>query len=72
MGYDFSVMIRTDFRKRHEKNATLKKLKDTAANQRILYLADKYISDEARAKGEELMRKYDAYYPILRRKPEEI
>jgi hypothetical protein len=35
-------------------------------------LVDKYISDEARAKGEELMRKYDAYYPILRRKPEEI
>ena len=31
MGYDCSVMIRTDFRKRHDKNATLKKLKDTAA-----------------------------------------
>lgn len=43
---------------------------DAAASQRILYLVDKYISDEARAKGEELMRKYDAYYPILRRKPE--
>ena len=45
---------------------------NAAASQRILYLVDKYISDEARAKGEELMRKYDAYYPILRRKPEEI
>ena len=40
-------------------------------SQRILYLVDKYITDEARAKGEELMRKYDAYYPIIRRKPEE-
>jgi hypothetical protein len=29
---------------------------------------DKYISDEARAKGEELMRKYDVYYPIIRRR----
>ena len=43
---------------------------NAAASQRILYLVDKYISDEARAKGEELMRKYDAYYPILRHKPE--
>lgn len=39
-------------------------------SQRIHYLVDKYITDEARAKGEELMRKYDAYYPILRHKPE--
>ena len=45
---------------------------DAAASQRILYLVDKHITDEARAKGEELMRKYDAYYPILRRKPKEI
>ena len=45
---------------------------NAAACQRILYLVDKHISDEARAKGEELMRKYDAYYPILRCKPEEI
>ena len=44
---------------------------NAAASQRILYLVDKYITDEARAKGEELMRKYDAYYPIIRRKPEE-
>lgn len=41
---------------------------DAAASQRILYLVDKYITDEARAKGEELMRKYDSYYPILRRR----
>lgn len=41
---------------------------DAAASQRILYLVDKYISDDARAKGEELMRKYDSYYPILRRR----
>ena len=44
---------------------------NAAASQRILYLVDKYITDEARAKGEELMRKYDAYYPILRHKPED-
>lgn len=43
---------------------------NSAASQRILYLVDKYITDEARAKGEELMRKYDAYYPILRHKSE--
>ena len=43
---------------------------NAAASQRILYLVDKHITDEARAKGEELMRKYDAYYPILRHKPE--
>lgn len=44
---------------------------NAAASQRILYLVDKYISDEARAKGEELMRKYDAYHTIIRRKPED-
>ena len=43
---------------------------NAAASQRILYLVDKYISDEAREKGEDLMRKYDAFHPILRRKPE--
>ena len=42
---------------------------NAAASQRILYLVDKYITDEARAKGEELMRKCNAYYPILRYKP---
>ena len=42
---------------------------NAAASQRILYLVDKYITEEARAKGEELMRKYDAYFPILRHKP---
>lgn len=45
---------------------------NAAASQRILYLVDKYISDEARVKGEELMRKYNEYHPILRRKPEEM
>ncbi len=44
---------------------------NAAASQRILYLVNKYITDEVRAKGEELMRKYDAYYPILRHKPED-
>lgn len=41
---------------------------DAAASQRILYIVDKYITDEARANGEKLMRKYDSYYPILRRR----
>lgn len=45
---------------------------DAASSQRILYLVDKYISDEARTRDEELMRKYDVYRPILRRKPEDI
>lgn len=31
MGYDLSIMIKTDFRKRHDKEATLKKLEETAA-----------------------------------------
>lgn len=31
MGYDFSVMIKTDFRKRHDREETLKKLEDTCA-----------------------------------------
>ena len=47
----------------------VKNLFDAAASQRILYIVDKHITDEARAKGEELMRKYDVYHPILRRKP---
>jgi hypothetical protein len=43
---------------------------NAAASQRMLYIIDKYITDEARAKGEKLMREYDAYYPILRHNPE--
>jgi len=43
---------------------------NAAASQRILYLVDKYISVEARSKGEELMKKYDVYHPILRRRLE--
>ena len=31
MGYDFSVMIKTDFRKRHDREATLNKLEETCA-----------------------------------------
>jgi hypothetical protein len=45
---------------------------NAAASQRMLYIIDKYITDEARGKGEELMRKYDAYHPILRHKPDEL
>lgn len=43
---------------------------NAAASQRMLYVIDKYITDEARTKGEELMKKYDAFYPILRYNPE--
>ena len=42
-----------------------------AACYRILYLVDKNISPSAKAKGEELMLKYDVYYPILDFKPDE-
>ena len=44
---------------------------NAAASQRILYLVDKYIKDEERTKGEELMKKYDVLYPIIRFKPTE-
>lgn len=44
---------------------------NAAASQKILYLVDKYITDEARAKGEGLMRKYDVHYPILWHKLED-
>ena len=43
---------------------------NAAASMRMLYVVDKYITDEARTKGEELMKKYDAFYPILRYNPE--
>ena len=40
---------------------------DVAACERILYLTDKYISDEARSKGEKLMLKHlGKIYPILK------
>ena len=42
-----------------------------AACYRILYLVDKNISPSAKTKGEELMLKYDVYYPILDFKPDE-
>lgn len=42
-----------------------------AACYRILYLVDKNISPSAKAKGEELMKKYDVYFPILDFKPDE-
>ena len=45
---------------------------NAAASQRILYLVDKYITAEAKVMGEELMRKYDVFHPILRRKPLEV
>lgn len=64
------TLLRKDLKSLDEEDlgAIVYSLFNAAASQRILYLVDKYISDEARAKGEELMRKYDAYYPILRRR----
>jgi hypothetical protein len=39
---------------------------EIAANERILHLTDKYITDKARKAGEELMMKYcGEIYPIL-------
>ena len=48
------------------------RLFQAAAGSRILYLVDKYITPLARAKGEELMKKYNAYYPMIRFNPNEI
>ena len=64
------TLLRKDLESLDEKELCrmVQALFDAAASQRVLYIVDKYISDEARAKGEELMRKYDAYYPILRRR----
>ena len=45
MGYDCSVMIKTDFRKRHDRNATLKKLEETAAMLNDTEGANSYIVD---------------------------
>ncbi len=45
---------------------------NAAASQRILYLVDKYITADARVMGEELMRKYDVFHPILRHKPLDV
>jgi hypothetical protein len=43
---------------------------NAAASMRMLYIIDKYIKDDVREKGMELLKRYDAYYPILRYKPE--
>ena len=40
-----------------------------AASYRILDLVDTYITPKARKEGEDLMKKYDVYYPILRYRP---
>lgn len=43
---------------------------NAGASQRMLYIIDKYIKDDVREKGAELLKRYDAYYPILRYNPE--
>ena len=40
-----------------------------AASYRILDLVDTYITPKARKEGEDLMKKYDVFYPILRYRP---
>lgn len=45
---------------------------NAAASMRMLHVVDKYITDEARTMGEKLMKKYDAFYPILRYNPEKF
>lgn len=43
---------------------------NAGASQRMLYIIDKYIKDDVREKGAELLKRYDSYYPILRYKPD--
>ena len=43
---------------------------NAGASQRMLYIIDKYIKDDVREKGAELLKRYNAYYPILRYNPE--
>lgn len=42
---------------------------NAGASMRMLYIIDKYIDDNVREKGAELLRRYDDYHPILRHKP---
>ena len=39
------------------------------SSMRMLYIIDKYIRDDVRKKGKELLESYNTYYPILRYKP---
>ena len=43
---------------------------NAGAAQRMLYIIDKYIKDDVREKGAELLKRHNAYYPILRYNPE--
>lgn len=39
---------------------------NAGASMRMLYIIDKYIKDDVREKGSELLKRYGSYYPILR------
>ena len=43
---------------------------NAGASMRMLYIIDKYIRDDVREKGIELLKRYDAYFPLLHYKPE--
>ena len=43
---------------------------NAGASMRMLYIIDKYMKDDVKEKGVELLKRYDAYHPILRYKPE--
>ena len=43
---------------------------NAGSSMRMLYIIDKYLKDDVREKGTELLKRYDAYYPILRYRPE--
>ena len=43
---------------------------NAGASMRMLYIIDKYIRDDVREKGIELLKRYDAYFTLLHYKPE--
>ena len=43
---------------------------NAGASMRMLYIIDKYIRDDVREKGIDLLKSYDSYYPLLRYKPD--
>ena len=43
---------------------------NAGASMRMLYIIDKYIRDDVREKGIDLLKRYDAYFPLLNYKPD--
>ncbi len=43
---------------------------NAGASMRMLYIIDKYMKDDVRQKGIELLKRYDANYPLLNYKPD--